>query len=80
MYCLVGLKCVCNIVGDGSPVPFQPNCADAYIINDEKIEDKSQRSIMSIFDVFEKIKSENNSAPAGQPEYIIVGLGNPGEQ
>ena len=35
---------------------------------------------MSIFDVFEKIKSENNSTPAGQPEYIIVGLGNPGEQ
>jgi PTH1 family peptidyl-tRNA hydrolase len=34
---------------------------------------------MSIFDIFDKIKSEN-SEPVGQPEYIIVGLGNPGEK
>mgnify|MGYP004609241909 FL=1 len=36
---------------------------------------------MSIFDIFDKIKSENgSSALTGPVEYIIVGLGNPGLQ
>ncbi|MGN0696140.1 MAG: aminoacyl-tRNA hydrolase [Oscillospiraceae bacterium] len=35
---------------------------------------------MSIFDIFDKIKSEDNSAVSGKVEYIIVGLGNPGSQ
>lgn len=35
---------------------------------------------MSIFDIFDKLNSEKNDTTAGQPEYLIVGLGNPGEQ
>ncbi len=35
---------------------------------------------MSIFDIFEQIKSEKNKPAAGPPEYIIAGLGNPGEK
>ena len=34
---------------------------------------------MSIFDLFKKIESER-SAPVGKPEWIVVGLGNPGKQ
>lgn len=34
---------------------------------------------MSIFDIFAKIESERKE-PAGAPEFIIVGLGNPGLQ
>lgn len=34
---------------------------------------------MSIFDIFNQISKEK-PAPAGKPEYIIVGLGNPGEK
>lgn len=34
---------------------------------------------MSIFDLFKKIESERK-APAGRPEWIVVGLGNPGKQ
>ncbi len=30
---------------------------------------------MSIFDLFKQVES---AAPAGPPEYLIVGLGNPG--
>ena len=33
---------------------------------------------MSIFDLFDKIKSEDTSALTGPVEYIIAGLGNPG--
>lgn len=33
---------------------------------------------MSIFDIFDKIKSEDTSNLTGAVEYIIVGLGNPG--
>ena len=35
---------------------------------------------MSIFDIFDKISAEKPQEAAGKPEYIIVGLGNPGEQ
>ena len=35
---------------------------------------------MSIFDIFDKLNSEKNDTAAGQPEYLSVGLGNPGEQ
>lgn len=35
---------------------------------------------MSIFDIFEQIKSDKSSSPSGPPQYIIVGLGNPGEK
>lgn len=35
---------------------------------------------MSIFDIFDKIKTEDNSAVSGKVEYIIAGLGNPGSQ
>lgn len=35
---------------------------------------------MSIFDIFDKIKSEDSPAPTGAVEYIIAGLGNPGAQ
>lgn len=35
---------------------------------------------MSIFDIFDKISAEKPREAAGKPEYIIVGLGNPGEQ
>ena len=38
---------------------------------------------MSIFDIFDKISREREAAasePSGKPEYIIVGLGNPGEK
>lgn len=35
---------------------------------------------MSIFDIFDKIKSDDSPAPAGAVEYIIAGLGNPGIQ
>lgn len=34
---------------------------------------------MSIFDIFNQISKEK-AEPAGSPEYIIVGLGNPGEK
>ncbi|MBQ7119424.1 MAG: aminoacyl-tRNA hydrolase [Oscillospiraceae bacterium] len=34
---------------------------------------------MSIFDLFKKIESERKPAP-GKPEWIIVGLGNPGKE
>lgn len=34
---------------------------------------------MSIFDIFKAIESERQ-APPGPPQYLIVGLGNPGEQ
>ena len=34
---------------------------------------------MSIFDLFEKIQTEKRS-PAGKPEWLIVGLGNPGKE
>lgn len=34
---------------------------------------------MSIFDLFEKIKSERKP-PSGKPEWIIAGLGNPGKE
>ena len=34
---------------------------------------------MSIFDIFNQISKEN-AEPAGSPEYIIAGLGNPGEK
>lgn len=34
---------------------------------------------MSIFDIFNQISKEK-PAPAGKPEYIIAGLGNPGEK
>ncbi len=34
---------------------------------------------MSIFDLFKKIESERK-APVGKPEWIVVGLGNPGKQ
>ena len=34
---------------------------------------------MSIFDIFNQISKEK-SEPAGSPEYIIAGLGNPGEK
>lgn len=35
---------------------------------------------MSIFDIFDKIKTESTPAPTGAVEYIIAGLGNPGAQ
>lgn len=35
---------------------------------------------MSIFDIFDKISSEKAELPPGAPEFIIVGLGNPGAQ
>ena len=39
---------------------------------------------MSIFDIFDKLSKERETAAAaeltGKPEYIIVGLGNPGEK
>ncbi|MBQ2824265.1 MAG: aminoacyl-tRNA hydrolase [Oscillospiraceae bacterium] len=35
---------------------------------------------MSIFDIFDKLNAEKENTAAGKPEYIIVGLGNPGEQ
>ena len=37
---------------------------------------------MSIFDIFDKISKEREAASelTGKPEYIIVGLGNPGEK
>ncbi len=35
---------------------------------------------MSIFDIFDKISSEKTELPPGAPEFIIVGLGNPGAQ
>ncbi|MBR5542471.1 MAG: aminoacyl-tRNA hydrolase [Oscillospiraceae bacterium] len=34
---------------------------------------------MSIFDLFEKIKSERKT-PAGKPDWIVAGLGNPGKE
>lgn len=34
---------------------------------------------MSIFDLFKKIESERKP-PAGKPEWIVVGLGNPGKE
>ena len=33
---------------------------------------------MSIFDIFNQLNKEKHE-PAGQPDYIIAGLGNPGE-
>lgn len=36
---------------------------------------------MSIFDIFDKLEKEREGGqPAGSPEYLIVGLGNPGVQ
>ena len=35
---------------------------------------------MSIFDIFDKLNAEKENNAAGQPEFIIVGLGNPGDQ
>lgn len=35
---------------------------------------------MSIFDIFDKLAKENPTEPAGTPEYIICGLGNPGSE
>ena len=34
---------------------------------------------MSIFDIFNQLNKEKPS-PIGKPEYIIVGLGNPGDK
>lgn len=33
-----------------------------------------------IFDLFKKISTTNDSVPNGKPEYIVVGLGNPGAE
>ncbi len=35
---------------------------------------------MSIFDIFNQLNSGKNTSPLGQPQYIIAGLGNPGEK
>ncbi len=35
---------------------------------------------MSIFDIFDKLNSEKPAEASGTPEYLIVGLGNPGEK
>ncbi len=35
---------------------------------------------MSIFDIFDKLNAEKENTAAGKPEFIIIGLGNPGEQ
>ena len=35
---------------------------------------------MSIFDLFQKLEAEKKKAPAGPPEWLIVGLGNPGKK
>ena len=35
---------------------------------------------MSVFDIFKKLEQERPPAPAGPPEFVICGLGNPGTQ
>ena len=35
---------------------------------------------MSIFDIFDNLNSEKPAEASGTPEYLIVGLGNPGEK